>query len=650
MNDEDQVQKLVPGSPDFQTELAQKISEIAPEIMSDGKLDVNKLRDLVNGDAETSQERFGLFWPGKQRAQVVAQMPTSATLKPAKEESVDWDNTKNIFIEGDNLEVLKALQNSYRRKVKMIYIDPPYNTGEEFIYPDNFQEGLKTYLEYTGQTNEAGENTESKKETGGRKHSNWLSMMYPRMQLAKSLLKEDGLLAVHIDEHENTHLKLLLDEVFGQNNFAGEIIWNKKNPKGDAKGIAYQHECLYIYAKNFEAVSTGKGIVRAKANAKTIINKAKEVIKNDGVTHETRIKFKDWLNKQNFSGGEKAYRHIDDNGEVYRTVSMAWPNKKRAPDDYFIPLIHPVTNKPCPVPDRGWRNPPATMKQLQENGLIIFGKDESKQPERKYLLRENMEENVSSIFEFGGSDDALFKELGLTFDNPKPVDVATAIISWFTSKEKDTVMDFFSGSATTAHAVMKLNAEDGGSRVHIQIQLPEYTDDEIFKTIADISKERIRRAGKKIQEDYKEEINKRDSPLDTGFRVYKLTSSNFGEWNEEEATEDPTQAVMDFAENKKSDSTHEDLLTEIMLLSRVPLDVKILKNELNSGGWVFVVDGGNLVAYVSDEPITIDQATEIANMSPGKFVALDSAFNNNDAIKINIANICKEKHVEFRTI
>jgi adenine-specific DNA-methyltransferase len=255
MQDTELPEKIEPTSLNFQTELASQLAELVPEAMSDGKLDVTKLREMINGDAENSPEKFGLFWPGKRAAQALAQIPTTATLIPAPEESVDWENTKNIFIEGDNLEVLKALQNSYRRKVKMIYIDPPYNTGKEFIYPDKFSEGLQGYLEYTGQKNEAGENTESKPETGGRRHSNWLSMMYPRLQLGKSLLTDDGVIFISIDDNEQSNLKELCDEVLGAENFIAQIIRNTNSSKNQSLFVSVSHEYCLVYARNIETLN-----------------------------------------------------------------------------------------------------------------------------------------------------------------------------------------------------------------------------------------------------------------------------------------------------------------------------------------------------------------------------------------------------------
>jgi adenine-specific DNA-methyltransferase len=632
MNDEQSIpEKIIPESPNFQTELAAQIADIAPQIISDGKLDVNKLRELVNGDAETAPEKFGLFWPGKQRAQAVAQLPTTATLKPAPEESVDWDTTKNIFIEGDNLEVLKALQDSYRRKIKMIYIDPPYNTGKEFIYPDNFQEGLKTYLEYTGQKNEAGENTESKKETSGRKHSSWLSMMYPRLQVAKSLLSEDGLIFISIDDHEQDALKRICTEVFGESNFVTQLIWTNKEGGGssDSKTFRRKHEYIFAIARNID---------EANINGLPVSNEERYTQFDE--YEQTRGKF---------------YPQKLGMGTIQYSASL----------DY--PIDTPDGNQVSPADNNGgkkacWRWSRDKLKWGLENGYIVFRKDSQGVwivYTKQYLNADN-EGNIidrtqrpSSVIDEYSTTQAskgirkLFDGIDY-FDYTKPVALIKQLLT--VGSDKDSiVLDFFSGSGTTAHALMQLNVEDGGNRRHIQVQLPELTDESSeaykagYKTISDIAKERIRRAGMKIKEE--------SGSIDTGFRVYKLGSSNFAEWDEAEAAEDPTQAVLNFASNKNSAATPEELLAEIMLKSRITLDAKVDKKNLSSGGWVYIVDDGRLIAYVDDNQLTLEQATEIADMSPAKFVALDSAFNNNDALKINIANICRNKHVgEFKTI
>ncbi len=380
----------------------------------------------------------------------------------------------NILIEGDNYHALSVLNYTHKEKIDVIYIDPPYNTGEkDFKYNDSYVDKEDSY-----------------------KHSKWLSFIEKRLNVAKEVLSKDGIIIVHIDEHESNNLYLLLSKVFGENNSLGTIIWNKKNPKGDSKGVSVMHESILCFAKNKEKFLALENVLRRKKpNAEAILRKAtqlyrkigktvipddvKEVIKPFNYPQETLKDFKvtydlelvnkefqNWLRKQDFSNGEKAYKFIDSNGEVYQSVSMAWPNKKQAPDDYFIPLIHPETQKPCPIPARGWRNPPVTMQRLLNADLILFGVDETTQPRRKYLLRENMLENTNSLYENGNSDDSLFTEMGLDFAYPKPVSAVQYLISSI-YPQAQIVCDFMAGSGTTAHAVMELNRLDSGNRKFI---------------------------------------------------------------------------------------------------------------------------------------------------------------------------------------
>lgn len=650
MNDTDMPEKIIPSSPDFQTEIAEKIAEIAPGVISDGKLDVQKLRELLNGDVETAQEKFGLFWPGKRAAQALAQVPTNATLVPAPDESEDWENTKNLFIEGDNLEVLKALQNSYRRKVKMIYIDPPYNTGKEFIYPDKFTEGLQGYLDYTGQKNEDGENIESQPETSGRKHSNWLSMMYPRLQLAKSLLTDDGVIFISIDDNEQSNLKKICDEVYGEENFIG-IAPRKTRGSATTQNdnqLQKLNDYLLVYLKNI-----------AKPSLNTKIT------------------------------GQKTYPYKDSLGDYYRVpLQDSGPNgfKVKRPNLYYSIFADNDNNISLESFD-GSREIVPDMRSSKD-GCWMWSKDKFKRDIKDIEIADNKvyikhyydpkedqnryQKEKLWLDEFQNAKgtkavNSLFEESKGMFNNPKPVELISFLINIATRKDS-IILDFFSGSGTTAHAVMQLNAEDGGSRRHIQVQLPEKTyttkngkkkplksSEAAFEagydTISELSIERIRRAGKTICEDSKVKITDRTTTLDTGFRVYKLAQSNFVQWDENEAKNDIQQSVLNFAANKKPEAAPAALLAEIMLQTRIPLSASIEKRELQNGGWIYVVDGGNLVAYVADEQITEAQAKEIADLAPAKLVILDSAFNGNDSLKINVANITKEKFIkEFRTI
>ncbi len=636
-------------TPDFTDENIARLAELFPNCVTESKdengnlkraIDFDQLRQELSGNiVEGPQERYHLDWPGKREALLTANAPIAKTLRPSREESVDFDTTKNLYIEGDNLDALKLLQETYLGKVKMIYIDPPYNTGNDFIYEDDFAEDKDAYFERSMQKDEEGNRLVVNAETNGRFHSDWLTMMYSRLRLARNLLADTGVIVVHIDEHEYPNLEKLLSEVLGEQNNVGTIIWDKRNPKGDATGVAQQHELISIYCKDRAAFKEKVDFRRTKENAAAMMQKASDLIKQaGGVTNEVRSKYKAWIATQEFSGGEKAYNLIDAAGEIYRPVSMAWPNKKTAPADYHVPLIHPTTGQACPVPDRGWRNPSATMQKLLEANLILFGTDHTTQPNRKYLLRENTQENVPSLLYFGGSDDALFQEIDLYFDNPKPLAVAKKLISPV-CQSGDLIVDFFSGSATAAHAVMKLNEEDGGNRSFIMVQLPEEPEEESeaskagYKTIAEIGKERIRRAGKKI----KEEAGLMGANLDIGFRVLKVDTSNMKDvyYSPDSAEQ---RNLLDQVGNIKEDRTSEDLLFQVLLDWGVDLALPISK-ETVSDRTVFFVDNNALVACF-DTGIDEDFVKQLANRKPLRVVFRDSGFAS-DAAKINVEQIFK---------
>jgi len=703
--------KLDLQTPDFTAENAAKIAALFPNCVTETKrhdgtvkraIDFDLLRQELSADVvDGPQERYRLDWPGKREALALANAPIRKTLRPCREESVDFDTTEHLYIEGDNLDALKLLQETYLGKVKMIYIDPPYNTGNDFIYDDNFSMSREEYEAIAGAKDEEGralfdeEKWKQNSSSNGRFHSEWLSMMYPRLKLARNLLADDGILIVHIDEHEFPSVSKICEEIFGSENHIGDIVWDKQNPKGDSTRVAIQHEYLICYTRSFEQFRVLGLPIRPKENASRMIRKASSIIKKIGKsgipsdldaaikTYELKIdpsdfvqeftiedardEFRKWLSKQDVSGGEAAYKLIDEEGNVFRTVSMAWPNKKRAPDDYFIPLIHPKTRKPCPIPDRGWRNPSKTMKQLLDADQIVFGEDHTKQPERKYLLKENLNENVPSVVRFGGSDDDLLKELDVPFENPKPVTFAKNLIAWFCADPESIILDFFSGSATTAHAVMQLNAEDGGKRRHIQVQLPEPCEEksEAFKagyaTIAEIGKERIRRAGAKIRTELEtklaatkegseehQTLSTRLAGLDTGFRVLKIDSSNMADvyYQPDELKQ---EALALHVDNLKPDRTPEDLLFQILLDWGVDLALPVTEEKIE-GRRVFFVDDNALAAcFDADLEETFIKA--LAKRTPLRAVFRDAGYAS-DAVKINIEQIFKalSPHTEIKTI
>ena len=625
-----------------------KIAQLFPNCVTEAKSDDGTIthkidfdmlkQELSNSLVEGREERYQFTWPDKKQAILTANAPINKTLRPCREESVDFDNTENLYIEGDNLEVLKLLQETYLGKIKMIYIDPPYNTGNDFVYEDDFSQKAEDYIANSGQTDEEGNRLVANTESNGRFHTDWLNMIYPRLKLARDLLSDDGVIFINMDENELVNLYKLCYEIFGEQNDLGTIVWDKRNPKGDAQGISAQHEYILLFAKNKIDFLEKNQMLRPKKNAAAIIKKANSLFAKRSISYtltDINKEFSSWIRSQtDFSGGEKAYNKIDEDGNVYRPVSMAWPNKKKAPDDYFVPLIHPVTGKPCPVPDRGWRNPSATMKKLIEQGRVLFGEDESTIPNSKYLLKDNMYENIPSLLYYGGSDVAMLESIGIPFETPKVVDICKEHIISFT-KDDDIVLDFFSGSATTAHATMVANAEDGGNRKFIMVQLPEATDEKSeaykagYKNICEIGKERIRRAAKKIAE------KKPKAKFDGGFRVLKCDSSNM---QDVYYSPDDLSKQDLFKSNIKTDRTPEDLLFQVMLDLGIMLSSKIETKKID-GKTVFYVEENYLVACFDDN-VDEKTITEIAKEKPYYFVMRDSSMAN-DSVTTNFEQIFK---------
>jgi adenine-specific DNA-methyltransferase len=614
-------------------------------------IDVDILAQEINTHVVGGkEERYQFTWPDKKKSILLSNTPIAATLRPCREESVDFDNTENLYIEGDNLDVLKLLRETYLNRVKMIYIDPPYNTGNDFVYNDDFTADADEYATISGDYDDQGNRLVRNLDSNGRFHTDWLNMIFPRLRVARDLLTDNGVILINMDEHEITNLQKICIEVFGEVNELGTIIWDKRNPKGDAKGISYQHEYILVFAKNKEAFSVNCKMARPKKNAEIMLRKAEQIFRKVTLIftlEHANQEFQAWIATQkDLSGGEAAYKYIDENGDVYRPVSMAWPNNKKAPDDYFIPLIHPVTKKICPLPAKGWRNPSSTMRELLEAGLILFGKDETTQPNRKYLLKENMDENIPSLLYYGGSDTDMLAEMEIPFDTPKVVSIVKEHLQSFT-KPGDIVLDFFSGSATTAHAVMALNADniEVSSRKFIMIQIQENLNvnyerasndektvikkaidflDSIDKKhfITEIGKERIRRAGQKIGKG------------DIGFRILKLDSSNMKNvyYTPEEYAEIQFN-IEGFADNIKEDRTDEDLLFQVMLDLGISLSAKI--REENG---ILYVDGNYLIACF--DKVDIDVVTKIAKEKPNYAVFRDSSFKNDSAM-VNFEQVFK---------
>lgn len=623
----DDIYETPSATPNFMTELAAQLAELVPEAISDGKVDVAKLQELLGSDTADTNERFGLFWPGKKRALRAAQEPTTATLKPDFENSKDWDITKNIFIEGDNLEVLKILQKHYHGKVKLIYIDPPYNTGKDFVYPDNYKEGLDTYLEWTRQVNEEGKRITSNAETEGRYHSNWLNMIYPRLKLARNLLADDGVIFISIDDNELDNLVKLGNEVFGEANFLGTIVWNhSKQTKNDEPFLASNHNYVVMWRR-----SAVRSLLRAPR------------------TEE---------NNRNYSNPDNDPRGDWRSGDV-RSPSF------RATLRYEI--ITPSGKKIQP-PENGWRWTQDQVLAKIEAGEIVFSSDETRITRKIYLADQagRIAESIWLGEAFGTtrSANAALKELfdgKVYFDTPKPTQLITGIARLF-SQDEDyksfIVLDFFSGSGTTAEAVMQLNAEDGGQRRHIQVQLPEPTDDTSaaravgLVTIADISRERIKLAGARIESDNESRLNDLNhQALDFGFRAYKLVDSNFSKWRlSSDVDEGALQKhLLSLRDSAADDATPDELLTEILLKQGYSLTEKIISVEVG-GLSLRSVGDGIVLAYLNEHiKPTLDQLRAVVDQEPAKIIVLEDAFQGDDELKTNLSQLCKSKGIELWT-
>lgn len=610
-------------TPDITDENIEKIAVLFPncvtEIQKNGGLvraiDFDQLRQELSKSpiVEGIQERYHLNWPGKHEALVLANTPTSKTLRPCREESVDFDNTKNLFIEGDNLDALKLLQETYLNKIKMIYIDPPYNTGNDFIYKDDFSESKVKYSQRTHQLDDDGNRMVLNSESSGRFHSDWLKMMYPRLKLARNLLRDDGVIFISIDDGESDNVRKLCDEVFGEDNFLAQIVWQKiHSTKNDAKYYSDTHEYLVCYSKNRDKVS---------------IRLLPRTEKMDG-----RFKNPDNDPRGLWSSGDLVANEVRSSGHF----EVKGPTGK-------------IFNVPS---DKHWVYSQENLKRLIEEGRIWFGKNGDAFPRlKRYLSDVQQGRKADTLWlsnEVGHNQEskrevkALF-DGKVFFDTPKPVRLLKRCAELTLTKD-DIALDFFAGSATTAHAVMALNAEDGGKRRYIMVQMPELCNEKSeayrtgYKTIADIAKERIRRSGKKIQED---NIGKKGiEALDVGFRVLKIAESNMKSiyYTPDEVTQNNLVSQIDHI---RDDRTPDDLLFQVLLDLGVDLTLLITQKKI-CGKTVFFVDPENSNALVAcfDKQITEELVTNLTQYKPAKAVFRDAGFES-DSLKINVEQIFK---------
>lgn len=592
----------------------EKLKEVFPEVFADGKVDFDKLQGLLGHYIADDKEKYSFSWKGKADSLRLAQKRSTGTLRPCKEESKNWDTTENLYIEGDNLEVLKLLQSSYLNSIKMIYIDPPYNTGNDFVYTDDFADGIAHYKEVTGQA------TKSNPETAGRYHTNWLNMMYPRLKLARNLLTDDGVIFISIDDNEQANLKKLCDEVFGEDNFVACIVWEKRFTRSNnARLFASLTDYILVYRKS-------------------------SVV--------------DYLRAPRTEKSDSIYSNPDNDPRgVWTSVSYVNPATKEQRPNLTYPIINPITGQEVNHPTNAWKYEyERHLIHVKENRLYWGANGENTYPRLKKFLCE-VEDGMVPVNlwkrEDVGTTDAASKELSILmgakiFDFPKPVDLVKFMSQIVASDKDSIILDFFSGSATTAHAVMQLNAEDGGHRRFICVQLPEKTDEQSeaykagYKTICEIGKERIRRAGEKIKEENKDKEGIEN--LDIGFKVFKLDSSNLVKWDntpttdEEEVKKRIQQSLFYLVEGRED----LDLVYEIMLKYGLSLTLPVEERKFD-GITAYIINHPDYKVLVCLAPnINLSAVEEMDKETIGTYIFADRCFADANILS-NTEEILKKK-------
>lgn len=588
-----------------------KLKAVFPECFAEGKLDIDKLLSLCGEYIDNDFEKYKFEWKGKAESLRLAQKRSTGTLRPCPEDSVNWDNTQNLYIEGDNLEVLKLLQTAYFRKVKMIYIDPPYNTGNDFVYEDDFADPMARYKEVTQQT------TKSNPETMGRFHTNWLNMMYPRLRLASNLLRDDGVIFISIDDNEVTNLRKICDEVFGEENLIAQICHKARASVSNDKIISSNHNHILLYAKNYDEIFNIRHTIGLDPNL-------------------------------------EGFNQKDDKG-YYKLMPVDGPGgaKKGNPHFEFLGI------------EGYWRFSKETMQEKYEQGLIVKSANSIQQ---KYYLDQAKNSRKTDttwwdedVLTSNATKDYIKLMGGKYFDNPKNVNLLIRMLKSYTNNDKDCiVLDFFSGSATTAHAVMQLNKEDGGNRKFICVQLPEVCEENTeaykagYKTICEIGKERIRRAGKSLTEtDAQLALDDADkSPLDIGFRVLKLDSSNLKTWDttpvEEEQMSLFVERMNNMVHRVKTDRTDMDMVFEVMLKLGVQPTAVVEKKDVN-GKTVYTVGNDSLLLICLAENVKPEDVEAMAEFAPGKIVISRDSFADDTAMA-NAHYILRDRKIELKLV
>ncbi|CAN5503805.1 hypothetical protein BH10PLA2_BH10PLA2_17340 [soil metagenome] len=610
-----------------------KIAEVLrlfPEIRTEGgKLDFDRLKSVLGEAVDVGKERYGMNWPGKSDCFKTIQAPSLGTLRPCSEESVDFDTTENLIIEGDNLEVLKLLQKSYLGNVKVIYIDPPYNTGNEFIYPDNYAESLQTYLEYTGQTDAAGARFGTNTESDGRYHSKWLNMMYPRLYLARNLLREDGVIFISLDDHEIDNLRKVCNEIFGEENFVTTILWQKVySPKNSAKHFSEDHDYVVVYARNAETWRPTLLPRSDEANARYA-----------NLDNDPRLEWKP---------GDMTARNYYADGQ-YEVTS---PSGKTF----------------TPPRGRYWVVNKTRFDELDTDKRIWWGESGQNMPALKRFLTEVKQGMVPQTMwfydEVGHTQEAKkellqfvkFEDTDNVLDTVKPTRLLKRILQLSTTPSThDVVLDFFGGSCTTGHAVLAQNREDGGNRRFICVQLPEPLPkpERELKFLTDIGKQRVRNAIQSLKEAEEGQLGfdkTRDSE-DLGFRVFKLAESNFTTWDAHVAHQARAlERQLEFhADHIRDGRSPDDILHELLLKSGFPLTIPV-ESQILAGKTIYSVAGGSLVICLERE-LTLELIRAIGERKPVRVICLDEGFAGNDQLKANAVQTFKTKGVtSFKTV
>lgn len=627
----DEIYETPSTTPNFQTELAAQLADLIPEAIADGKVDVEKLKELLDGDVADSNERFGLFWPGKKRALRAAQEPTTATLKPDFENSKDWDTTQNVFIEGDNLEVLKILQKHYHAKIKLIYIDPPYNTGKDFVYPDNYREGLQTYLAYAGLVGDDGKaKSTSARNTSDNPHyhSAWLNMMYPRLKLARNLLRDDGVIMISIGDTELAHLTKLADEIFGENSHVATFAWKKRGTGGQVakNAIIKQVEYVLLYARSLDGLNLSGP-------------------KNE---NEGSVGYRDFRK----SGGQwqRQYRP-----NQYYPFWLS-PDGSLSLDQ--VAGSTPIFPKDSNGVDGFWENGIETARERLAQG--DFRAKEAKQGlkiEQRDVAKATS--NAGSFIEVpstrGTEEIKRYFGDNVVFENPKPTEVLKALFTIANVRSGEIVLDFFAGSGSTSDAVMQLNADDGQSRRWMAVQLPEPVEpgkpaaDAGFANISELSRTRIERSGEKV----KNELT--GQHIDVGYRTFRLADTNFAKWRlssdiEEDALQ---QHLLSLRDSSTDDATADELLTEILLKQGYSLTEAVSPAEIGGLDVRLVRDRDGdvaVLAYLNEHvKPTLGQLRALVDESPMRIIVLEDAFQGDDELKTNLAQLAKSNGIELWT-